>query len=101
MGHGRNIISEHLSAFCGGAFGSGAVFFKPLLLDATGAANFGLWQMIGFYAVKIFIFSLTTVLGGLLTAWGADVYKNWKEYRHKKKSKEPFSKNGQSKDKAA
>lgn len=102
MGNGRNIITEHLSAFCGGAFGSGAIFFKPIFLDATGVASHGIWQMIGFYAVKFLIFSFTTVMGGLLTAWGTDLYKNYKEYK-KRKTKEPFSKNGQDskKDKAA
>lgn len=102
MGNGRNIITEHLSAFCGGAFGIGAVFFKPIFLDATRAASMGLWEIVGFYAGKALIFSLTTVMGGLLTAWGTDLYKNYKEYR-KGKKKEPFSKNGQDskKDKAA
>lgn len=100
MGNGRNIITQHLGAFYGGCFGSGAVFFKPLFLDATGSMAHGIWQMIGFYAIKFVVFSITTVAGGLLTAWGKDAYANWKAYRRSKK-KQPFSKNGQSKDKAA
>ncbi len=101
MGNGRNVISEHLSAFCGGALGSGAIFLKPVLLDATGSAHYGIWQMIGFYAVKFLIFSFTTLMGGLLTAWGSDLYKNWKLYRKSKiEKKDPFSKNGKQ-DKAA
>lgn len=80
MGHGRNIISEHLSAFAGGAMGIGAIFFKPILLDATRTAS-GFWAIAGFYAVKFFIFSVTTLLGGMLTAWGTDLYKNYPKYR--------------------
>lgn len=104
MGNGRNIITEHLSAFCGGAFGSAAVFFKPILLDATRSATFGFWQVVGFYAMKLLIFSVTTALGGLLTAWGADLYKNRHDYLkflYRPKGKKSLPEDEKKKDKAA
>jgi hypothetical protein len=96
MSNGRNIITQHLGAFCGGAFGSGAIFFKPIFLDAVGTPNVGFWQIVGFYAIKLFIFSITTFLGGWLTAWGKDWQLVIKERMKSKKT--PKAPPGQVKD---
>lgn len=60
-----------------------AVCFKPVLLDATGTANMGLLALIGIYAIKLLVTAIMSAVGGLGTAWGADVYKKLKEKRGK------------------
>jgi hypothetical protein len=97
MRHGHNIITDNLQAFCGGALGLFAICFKPILLDATGTASMGVLALIGIYALKIFVTAIISAVGGLATAWGADVYKDIKN-RGKKNGDPPSEK---SKDKAA
>lgn len=99
MRHGHNIITENLRAFAGGALGSFAVCFKPILLDATGTASLGIIGTIAIYALKIFVTAILSAVGGLATAWGADVYKDIKARIKGKKGSS--DENRDSEDKAA